>query len=280
MGPLVSADSLLARLGDDRLVVIDVRLAADGGRSAYEAGHIPGSVYTDYVADSWRTKVGDAPGLLPPLDHLARLLGRLGITPDRHIVLVPSGASANSLAASARIYWTLKTIGHDAISILDGGLLGWMSGSSRPLSRGAREPEGAPPYPVQLRETWRAKAGDVEAALAKADATFVDARAASYFSGREKAPEAAREGRLPGAVSRDYADLFDPARKGLKPSAELERLFRGIPEGRVISYCNTGHTAALAWFVLSELLGRLQVQLYDGSMTEWTQEPTRPVETD
>jgi thiosulfate/3-mercaptopyruvate sulfurtransferase len=59
----------------------------------------------------------------------------------------------------------------------------------------------------------------------------------------------------------------------------LERLFAAIPANSIISYCNTGHTAALNWFVLSEILGREEVRLYDGSMTEWTQDPTRPVET-
>jgi thiosulfate/3-mercaptopyruvate sulfurtransferase len=31
--------------------------------------------------------------------------------------------------------------------------------------------------------------------------------------------------------------------------------------------------------VLSELLGRPDVRLYDGSMSEWTQDEARPVET-
>ncbi len=52
-----------------------------------------------------------------------------------------------------------------------------------------------------------------------------------------------------------------------------------MPKGEAISYCNTGHSAAGDWFVLSEVLGRPDVKLYDGSMSEWTQDPERPVET-
>ena len=59
----------------------------------------------------------------------------------------------------------------------------------------------------------------------------------------------------------------------------LATLYGGIPKGPAISYCNTGHTAALNWFVMSELLGREEVALYDGSMTDWTQDPERPVAT-
>lgn len=52
-----------------------------------------------------------------------------------------------------------------------------------------------------------------------------------------------------------------------------------MPQGPVVSYCNTGHSAAANWFVLSEVLGRDEVALYDGSMTDWTQDPDRPVAT-
>jgi thiosulfate/3-mercaptopyruvate sulfurtransferase len=51
-----------------------------------------------------------------------------------------------------------------------------------------------------------------------------------------------------------------------------------VPEGAVVTYCNTGQLAATGWFVLSEVLGRKDVTMYDGSMSQWTQDETRPVE--
>ncbi len=276
-GPLLAPETLAGLMDDDRLLILDVRLAADGGRASYEAGHVPGARFSDYAADGWRAKVGGAPGLLPSADHLARLLGGLGIEPRQIVVIVPAGTGANDLAASARVYWTLKTVGHDAVSILDGGFAGWVSDPARPVETGWRAPAPVAPYPVKLRMNWRATADDCTERLKHGDSAFVDARSASYFEGREKAPEALRAGHIPGAVSRDYAALFDPARRGLRALAELEALFAGVPPGRIISYCNTGHTAALNWFVLSELLGRADVRLYDGSMTDWTQDESRPV---
>ncbi|MEC7558641.1 MAG: sulfurtransferase, partial [Pseudomonadota bacterium] len=41
--------------------------------------------------------------------------------------------------------------------------------------------------------------------------------------------------------------------------------------------CNTGHWAATNWFVLSEVLGRDDVKLYDGSMVEWTADGSNPL---
>ena len=86
-----------------------------------------------------------------------------------------------------------------------------------------------------------------------------------------------RAGHIPGAVSRDYSAAFDTATGRFKPAADLAALFGPVPQGPAISYCNTGHTASLNWFVMSELLEREEVSLYDGSMTDWTQDPERPV---
>jgi thiosulfate/3-mercaptopyruvate sulfurtransferase len=278
-GPLVGPDGVAARLDDPSLRIVDLRLAADGGRAAHEAGHIPGAVFSDYAGDGWRSRVGDAPGMLPDATHLAALFGRLGITPDRHVLLAPAGTNANDLAASARAYWTLKTVGHRSVAILDGGYAGWIADPARPVERGWRAVDPAPPYPVALGQALRATAAESEAALTGGLASFVDARSPSYFEGREKAAEAARAGRIPGAISRDYAALFDPTRHGLRPASELRALFAAVPAGAAIAYCNTGHTAALDWFVMSEILGRKDVRLYDGSMTDWTQDASRPVES-
>jgi thiosulfate/3-mercaptopyruvate sulfurtransferase len=81
---------------------------------------------------------------------------------------------------------------------------------------------------------------------------------------------------LPGAGLLDYTAAFGPDGR-LLPQAELDALFAVVPEGAVIHYCNTGHQAAANWFIMSELLRRPAMTLYDGSMAEWTEEPQRPV---
>lgn len=278
MASLMAREALQTRLGEPGLVLIDLRLAADGGRESYRAGHVPGAVYSDYAGDGWRQKVGSAPGLLPDDAHLAALFGRLGITPHSHVVLIPVGTSANDLAASARACWTLEQAGHARVSILDGGTKGWREAGIA-VETGDGHPVAAPPYPLRRLAALRCRAEDVEAALGARTATLVDARSPSYFSGLEKASEARRAGRIPGAIPADYARCFDAASGRLLPPDQLASLFDEVPAEPVICYCNTGHTAALNWFVLSAVLGRPEVSLYDGSMTDWTQDENRPVET-
>jgi thiosulfate/3-mercaptopyruvate sulfurtransferase len=110
-------------------------------------------------------------------------------------------------------------------------------------------------------------------------AVLLDSRSAAHFEGREKSPQALRAGRLPGAVHLDHARAYDPAGQHLRPPVELEALFGAVPAGPVINYCNTGHQAATTWFVLSEVLGRPDISLYDGSMSQWTESAERPVVT-
>ncbi|WP_439498390.1 sulfurtransferase [Bosea sp. (in: a-proteobacteria)] len=277
---LISPEALAERLGDSNLVILDIRSSVDGGgKAAYEAGHVPGAVHTNYVADGWRAKVGNAPGMLPPLDHLARLVGELGIKPHDDVVIVPAGISATDFAAAARVYWTLKLVGHGQQAILDGGFKAWSADPGRPVETGSSAPNPATPYPVVVQQRLRSTADATLVASRSRLATLVDARSPSYFEGREKAAEATRAGHIPGALSRDYAEAFDLATGRLKPVRDLSALFAAVPNGPAISYCNTGHTAALNWFVLSEVLGRDEVSLYDGSMTDWTQDPERQVAT-
>ena len=49
------------------------------------------------------------------------------------------------------------------------------------------------------------------------------------------------------------------------------------PDKDNIVFCNTGHWASTTWFVLSEVLGLPDVKNYDGSMVEWTADPSRPL---
>jgi thiosulfate/3-mercaptopyruvate sulfurtransferase len=278
-GPLISPERLVNSLFAVRL--LDIRSAVDGGgRDAYQSAHIPGAIHTDYVKDGWRAAKGMATGLLPDPAALSRLFGRLGASPDEHVVIVSAGTSAGDFAAAARVYWTFKCAGHRALSILDGGMAKWRSDPARPVESGyGRTPEPTD-YPVTFRAGLRADVATVSAAIVNRDAVLLDSRASGYFRGREKSPQVARAGRLPGALHVDHAQMFDPARHGLRPISELAALFSSIPPAPVVNYCNTGHQAATNWFVLAEVLRRPDVTLYDGSLSEWAEDPSRPVDRD
>lgn len=276
--PLIGAETLSEALGAARLRIIDIRYGKDAA-AAFERSHIPGAVHSDYGRDGWRGQAGGVDNIVPPVDHIARLFGDLGIGPDDHVVIVTPAESANHAGGAARAYWTLKWAGHRDVSILDGGMRQWLADPARPVAIGPAPRPGGPPYPVRLDAAGRSDLMATVQALRMKTAALLDARAMSYFVGAEKSADVLTAGRLPGALQRNYAEAFDPDSGQLRTTGTLESLYADVPDGPVINYCNTGHTAALNWFVLSELLARPEVTLFDGSMSEWALEPGRPIMT-
>jgi thiosulfate/3-mercaptopyruvate sulfurtransferase len=275
--PLVSTSWVKQHLKDADLVVLDIRSAIDGGGvEAYVAGHIPGAVHSDYDKGGWRVTRNGVPFMLPTLAELEKLIGETGIDEDSHVVVVPAGVSATDFGSAARVYWTLKVAGLTRVSILDGGFAAWRN-EGNAVEKGPSKPSPKI-FTASLNKSLFVDAREVEAIERDGGATLVDARPASFFAGKEKAPAAQAYGHIPGAVSLDSATFYDASTNRLKPKAELATLAASaVPVGPAVAYCNTGHWAATDWFVLSELLGRKDTKLYYGSMVDWTADASRPL---
>ena len=211
------------------------------------------------------------------MPELEKLIGDLGIDEESHVVVVPAGVNVLDFGSAARTYWTLKYVGVKDVSILDGGLAAWRQ-AGLPVESGVKAPSPRI-FTATVDNSILALANDVETIEDKGGATLVDARPASFFLGKEKAPASQAYGHIPGAVNLDSAKFYDPQTNRLKPKAELAAIASAVPAGPAVSYCNTGHWAATDWFVLHELLGRTETRLYAGSMVEWTSNANRPIES-
>jgi thiosulfate/3-mercaptopyruvate sulfurtransferase len=274
--PLVSPQWLKSHLRDPAIVVLDIRSAIDGGGvEAYTKGHIPGALHSDYDKAGWRVTRNGVAFMLPTPAELEKLIGEAGIDEDSHVIVVPAGVHATDFGSAARVFWTLKVAGHPAVSILDGGFAAWKA-ASLPVESG-KNPPSPKIFTAKLDKRLLAELFEVEALEKAGGKTLVDARPATFFAGKQKAPVAKAYGHIPGALNLDSATFYDPAANRLRPKQELAAIAAALPAGPVITYCNTGHWAATDWFVLSAILGRSRVRLYDGSMAEWTADGRRPV---
>lgn len=275
--PLVSTDWLAQHLGDPNLKIIDVRSGIDGTDAAgFAAGHIPGAAYASYTAAGWRAAEGNVPGKLPAIEGLESLIGSLGVDGDDSVVIVPAGVSSTDFGSAARVYWTFKYLGHEDVAILNGGYRAWVE-AGEAVETGASNPAPAA-FSADLQPSLLATTSDVEAALASGE-QLVDARPANQYSGEAKHPAALGAGTIPGAASLEERLLVENGSAYFIDADEVSRLIEtaGIrDDGPAISFCNTGHWAATAWFALSEVAG-IETALYDGSMTEWTQDTARPL---
>lgn len=278
MEPLVSVDWLERHLGGDDLVVVDVRSGIDGSdRATFEEGHIPGAVYSNYVKAGWRQSEDGVPGKLPPEEDVAELIGSLGIDNETDVVIVPAGVGSTDFGSAARVYWTFKVMGHDRVSILNGGHKAWVE-AGNPLESGWNEPETAG-FEPDFRPELIADADEVSRAR-EAGIQLVDNRPAPQYRGEAKHPAARASGTIPDALNLEQQKL---TRDGTAFMINRETLNDLMGQANVsgdrqtITFCNTGHWAALGWFTLSEVGGQDNVAMYDGSMVDWSQDENRPL---
>ncbi|MBJ2150225.1 sulfurtransferase [Paracoccus sp. IB05] len=274
---LIETDDLAALLaaepGADRVVLDCSWYVPDAGRDGHEdfrAGHIPGARFVDLNAIS----DPDSPyvNMLPEASVFAREIGALGIGAETEVILYDAGY------VSARLWWMLRTFGHDRVKILNGGWRRWLA-EGRPVATGDFVPPALRDFPARL-------AGGRVVALAEMrnlvdqGASIIDARTAARFDGHEGSgyPGVA-SGYMPGAINTPWALFYEPAPSYRFVSAErATEIFAGKGvdlSGEVITTCGSGVTASILGFML-EAIGHPQWRLYDGSWHEWGQQDDTP----
>lgn len=275
---LVSTAWLAERLGRPGIVVVDgSNYLPTSGRdpaAEYAAGHIPGAVFFDLEAGSDRRS--PLPHMLPTPEEFARHAGGLGIGDDDHVI-VYDGSGVN--LSAPRIWWMFRVMGHDRVSVLDGGVARWRL-EGRPLEAGmSRRPAArftARPTPGAVRDREA-----VRKALETGAEQVVDMRSAGRFAGTDPEPRPGlRGGHMPGSRNLPFNELVAPDGTVLPPDDLRRRVAAaGIDPARpVIATCGSG-VSACALVLALHLLGRNDVAVYDGAWTEWGGRDDTPVVT-
>jgi thiosulfate/3-mercaptopyruvate sulfurtransferase len=271
---LISAQELAACQGD--VVIVDCRhdlMLLSAGRAAYDAGHIAGAVFADMeheLSGAKRDAAGVFRGRHPLPDQAAfiALLRRWGVNDATQVVAY----DAHGGMYAARLWWMLRWVGHAAVAVLDGGLQAW-TGALRTDAPPARAP-GAIALRPALVDTV-----DAQALLANLDTqalTVVDARAPDRFRGENETVDPVG-GHIPGAVNRFFKDnLQADGRFKTADTLRGEWAMAGDP-ARAVMQCGSGVTACHNLLAL-EVAGLKGAKLYPGSWSEWSADPSRPVE--
>jgi thiosulfate/3-mercaptopyruvate sulfurtransferase len=273
---LVSTDTLAANLGT--WVVVDCRFDlqnGEKGRADYLAAHISGAVYASLNDDLAGERTGqNGRHPVPPEGALAAAFGRWGIAPGTQVVVYDQDTG---LYAS-RLWWSLRSLGHDAVALLDGGWAKWMWEGR--ATRSGEESNTPAMFEVVFRRDTRVTVDEVEAGLGGTARLLVDARAPERFEGRSEAIDRVA-GHIPGAVNRFYkSNLADDGT--MLPPETLRRAYTALlgevaPED-VVMYCGSGVTACHNLLAM-EHAGLSGSKLYVGSWSEWSSDPARSIET-
>lgn len=239
----------------------------------YGAGHIPGAINVPYT--QFRGP-NENPGAVPALEKLTTAVRNIGVNAQTPVVVVHAGTNSADFGAAARVYWTLKSLGMKDLALLNGGFAGWAS-ANLPVSTDAVM-VAASDFSPQWSDQWRVSTTDVEALLSDKSARLIDARTPDFFEGMQAS--SARPGTIKGAGNLTFSNFFEGSR--VKPQAQVSQILASYSQPAsptTVSFCNTGHLAAINWFVMSELQSVPNTRLYAESMTEWSM-ANRPMDNE
>lgn len=258
----------------------NVRLVELGQtREEYFVGHIPNALFVD-----WKTEITD-PEMPERYNKLSKkkmelLLGNLGISEKTTVVLYDN--LDNRLAT--RLFWMLRYYGHEKIHILNGGFDAWRRAENAFVSD--IPAFNKTKYSINhVNSSYCTSMKHIRSKLDVPEIVLIDGRPSKQFTGEEPGKvfhtgtEHMRKGHIPGALNVVWKENLneDGTFKSVDELLRLYLLHGVTKEKTTITYCNEGLHAAMPWFVLAELLGYPNVQLYDDSMSEWANVSDAPV---
>ncbi|MBN41200.1 MAG: sulfurtransferase [SAR202 cluster bacterium] len=264
---LVSAEWLNKNLG--QVKIIDVRKEED-----FIAGHIPGAVrITPNEVFQWEDTNG-VKGMLPSADHIATALSAVGIDNDDTVIFY----DGKSNLWASRGLWALEVYGHEDARLLDGSWVYWSengyptSVEINSITETNYEFSGTPDN--DLVASW----DEILESVDDPSKIVCDTRSPDEYVGKDV--RADRGGHIPGSENVNWVNAVDDSGQFLS-AEKLTSIYesKGIRTDKAVyTLCQTAVRATHTWFVLQELLGYDNVQVYDGSWIEWGNSDL-PIET-
>jgi thiosulfate/3-mercaptopyruvate sulfurtransferase len=261
---LTSIENLRSILADDDVRVVDCRFSLkepDAGLQQYHESHIPGAVFADLDRD-----------MAAPV-QFARRLGELGISQRTRVVAYDQASGA----VAARFWWMLRWLGHENVSLLDGGMARWAE-FEHPVESGQVELEAAV-FQAEADTALVLTTADIVAAGDNRERLqLVDARDPGRFNGLEE-PIDPVAGHIPGTLNVPFSESLNE--NGTWKSAEELRILWQEALGQNFGspwsvMCGSGVTAChLAASGLR--VGLPEPRVYVGSWSEWITDPGRAI---
>jgi thiosulfate/3-mercaptopyruvate sulfurtransferase len=275
---LIEPQALAASLGESNLKIFDATVhlvpaekgyRAESGLADYQQGQVPGAAFLDQIRAVSDTSTGLGFSL-PAADALQAGLRELGIDEGDRVVVYSTG----HMMWATRAWWLLHYAGLDNVAVLNGGLRAWQDAGLETSTEGTAYAAGN--VVVRPRPERFVDQSQVLAAIGDEATCTVNALAPDVYTGEGKMSYG-RKGHITGSVNIYYDELLDAGR--FRPAAELEAALSSkglLAADRVIAYCGGGISATIDALACL-LVGKEEVAVYDGSMSEWVRDESLPM---
>ncbi|KAK0058916.1 3-mercaptopyruvate sulfurtransferase [Biomphalaria pfeifferi] len=236
-------------------------------KKEFQEGHIPGALFFDI--DECADKSRNLPHMMPSVKVFEEYVSNLGINNDTHVIVYDNNAQF-PLFSAQRVWMTFRVLGHEKVSILEGGLPKWIAENGPVTDKIEVVPKGQ--YKGKFNSKMIKQMADIMNNLKSAEFQVVDARPECRFKGVAPEPrDDTKPGCIPQTINLPFMNTMNVKERSMKSPEELKKVFEsaGVDLNKpVVFSCGSGTTACVL-ALASYLLGKENFSIYDGSWTEW-----------
>jgi thiosulfate/3-mercaptopyruvate sulfurtransferase len=269
ISPIINVNELLELYKTENIIIVDASSGKDA-KNNYNEKHLDKAIFIDLNSQLADIKEDFANGgrhPLPEIGKFAETLKNIGITKKGHVVIYDDKSGANS---AARFWWMLKSIGHEKVQVLNGGIqqaekIGF------PTNNKIETPNSVETYKVENWKLKIAKIDEVEKNTQKENHIVIDVRENNRYRG-ESEPIDLVAGHIPGAINVPFTTNLNKEGLFLSPNElklKYQEIFGQTNSENIIIHCGSGVTACHTLLALD--YAELEIpKLYVGSWSEWS----------
>jgi thiosulfate/3-mercaptopyruvate sulfurtransferase len=269
MSPIITPNQLLEAIQTNAIVLVDSTNSATAYQN-YQQSHLQGALFVDVNTQLADIKEDVSIGgrhPLPTVEQFSKTLTDLGITPETWVLVYDDKNGAN---AAARFWWMLRSIGHQKVQVLSGGIQAAIE-SGFPTSSAVEVPTQVESYPVQHWQWPTIDLQGMDAMIQKDHFVIIDVREPQRYRG-ETEPIDLVAGHIPGSTNIPFTANLDTEGFFLSSEAlkmKYEKAFENTsPKNRVV-HCGSGVTACHTLLALA-VADLPMPKLFVGSWSEWS----------
>jgi len=262
---IVSVAWLKSKLDDENLVILDGTLPNQLAKQvlAIQEIQIKKARFFD-LKNKFSDTTNQFPSAFPSAFQFENEAQKLGINSNSIIVVY----DANGIYSSPRVWWLFKSMGHQEVYVLDGGLPEWMK-HDFPTETKLEKEYTKGNFKAKLNSDILRKFDDIVENVTTQEELVIDVRSEERFNGEVPEPRAGlRSGTIENSINLPYTKVLHKGK--FQDKENLKQVFKSLEneERKLVFSCGLGITACIVYLASEMILANTKA-VYDGSWTEW-----------
>ena len=264
--PYVSSEWLNNQLNNSDLVILDASaLPITKDHPTFNKREYIKHSRPFHLSQDFSDPLSSFPHTFPSALQFESNCQKLGINRSSIIVVYDN----LGIYFSPRVWWMFKTMGHEHVYILDGGLPAWKA-QHLETCEDLYKTTNVGNFSASFKESNLINFNAIQTNVSTQDYLLIDARSKERFDGNIAEPRLGlRQGKIPLSINIPYESVLENGK--FKSPQQLDKIFNVLLEVEkpFIFSCGSGVTACIVLAAVLSVFPSKQCLLYDGSWTEY-----------